>query len=211
MFGAQVRFLCDNTRMKRRSPTTKGFTLVEMIVATGIFTVAILILVGALISLTNESRKTRAIRAVSDNLGSAIESMTRSMRMGKSFYCGCGTPSLTPQSCSLAGAGVGASCIAFIPQNAPVSPGVSDMVVYRYNATDRSIERSTQGGAVGTFLRYTAPEVQVQDLKFYVNGATAAQDQPFITITLRASAGTKDNVLTEFNIQTSVSARSPNF
>lgn len=76
--------------MKERRPQ-QGFTLIEMIVASSVFIIIMLIVVGGLISLNNESRKSRSIRLVTDNLSAAIDSMSRAVRMGSYYHCGCGT------------------------------------------------------------------------------------------------------------------------
>src|SRR3989338_1818580 len=80
-----------------------GFTLIEMIVALGLFSVAILIGIGALMSMTVAAEKTKSISIVMDNLNFALESMTRSMRTCTDYHCGSGGDLTEPSPCATGG------------------------------------------------------------------------------------------------------------
>ncbi len=185
-----------------------GFTLIEMIVSTSIFIIAMVIIIGALISLENASRKARAIRVATDNLSAAIDSMSRNIRMGTYIHCGAGGVLTLPQDCAMTdslGAG-GDTFLAFESQMGnPLL--ASDQYVYRL--TGGHIERSTDGGV--TYLNLTAPEINITDLRFYVTGTETNNNQPYVTMLVRGvvSAGTKSS--TEFDIQTTIGVRTPNF
>ena len=190
-----------------------GFTLLEMIVSTSIFIVVMLMIIGALISLTDASRKARSTRIVLDNLSAATDSMSRNMRMGSYFHCGCEANPLnyaTPQSCPTMdpqGNG-GATCLAFEAASGnPLSP--NDQVVYQLNTTSHTIERSIDGGQ--TFVGLTAPEIVMSDLRFFVYGTTVRVDQPSVTMLLRGTATLTAKTSTAFNMQTTIAARTPNF
>lgn len=196
-------------------PHSRGFTLLEMIVATSVFIVAALIIVGGLVSLNNASRKARAARIVTDNLSAAIDSMSRNIRMGSAMHCGCGTAGVPStagdtsfpggaRDCPLADGGD--VCLAF---EGPQGDGAvtSDQVVYRLSGN--RIERSIDGGA--TYIALTAPEMKVNDLHFYVDGTFVDQDQPVVTMVLRAEAQLGTRTKTDFDIETTVSPRTPNF
>lgn len=202
--------------LKKTRRTQAGFSLIEMIVSMSIFLIAILIIIGALISLTDASRKARSVRVVTDNLSAAMDSMSRSIRMGGYYHCGCGDPTTpgdttfpaSPRSCPMTDTqgGGGDRCLAFEGQQG--NSGIStDQIVYRlYN---NRIQRSTDGGA--TFLDLTAPEINISSLLFYVYGTQTNQDQPVVTMVLRGTASTTARTATDFNIQTTISARTPNF
>jgi Tfp pilus assembly protein PilE len=66
---------------------TTGFTLVEIMVATSIFMIIMLVALGALISSSDTAKKSQALRTAMDNVNFAMESMTRSLRMGTDYYC----------------------------------------------------------------------------------------------------------------------------
>ena len=196
-----------------------GFTLLEMIVASSIFIVVMLVIVGALISLNNESRKARSVRLVTDNLSAAIDSMSRNIRMGSYYHCGCGTlgvPSTVgdvnfpngPRDCPMTdtdGNG-GDACFSFESQFGDPTL-TNDQYVYRL--FNHRIQRSKDGGA--TFIDLTAPEININTLNFIVNGATPDQHQPVVTLLLRGTATVTPAISTDFNIQTTLGSRTPNY
>lgn len=179
----------------RGCPTSKsGFTLVELIVALGLFTVVMMISTSALLSLADTNRKVQSMRIAFDNLNLALESMSREIRMGINYHCGWTSGAIVPTNCLL---GVGANSLAFRSQSG------NDMI-YRLNGA--TIERSKNGGAIWSAL--TAPEITVNSLKFYVWGATSADDdQPIVLITITGTAG--KNITTDFTVQTTVTRRIP--
>jgi prepilin-type N-terminal cleavage/methylation domain-containing protein len=196
-----------------------GFTLVEMIVASSIFTIVMLVVVGSLISLNNESRKSRSIRLVTDNLSSAVDSMSRNMRMGAYYHCGCGTagtPSTPgdvnypdgPRDCPMTDAlgGGGDQCFAFESQFGDQSVSLDQ---YVYRLSNHRIQRSKDGGA--TFIDLTAPEITINDLRFFVMGSTPDAHQPAVTVLIRGTASVTPKIATDFNVQTTLGSRTPNY
>ncbi len=65
----------------------KGFTLVEMIVSIGLFTVVAFVATGALLKTVDENRKSQSLKTTTTNINFALESMSREMRVGTNFYC----------------------------------------------------------------------------------------------------------------------------
>jgi prepilin-type N-terminal cleavage/methylation domain-containing protein len=197
----------------------QGFSLLEMIVASSIFVIIMLVIVGALISLSNASRKARAVRLVTDNLSAAIDSMSRNIRMGTYYHCGCGTAGVPSTSgdanfpdgvrdCPMTDAlGTGGDqCFAF--EGPRGDPSIStDQFVYRL--FNNRIQRSKDGGA--TFIDLTAPEINITDLHFFVYGTQLDQKQPLIIMLVRGTAAITPQTTTNFNIETTVEARAPNY
>ena len=189
--------------------TRGGFSIIEMIVSTSIFIIVMLIVVGAMISLDNANRKARAIRIAMDNISAATDSMSRNIRMGSYYHCGCGgltDPTFPdqPQDCPMTdnvGAG-GNACIAFESQQ-------GEQLVYQLNAG--RIERSRLGGQAGSFVPLTAPEIKISDLRFYVSGSTVDSQQPVITMLIRGQTQLNAKTITDFNIETSIGSRTPNY
>lgn len=174
-----------------------GFTLVEMIVALGIFIFVVTIALGALLSLSTSSQKAQAIRNVTDNLDFAIESMSRNLRVGSNYHCDItiSTPPLTsPNDC----AANGANSISFLDS-------VGRQVTYRLNTATASIERSYNGGA---YLSMTAPEVQITTLLFYVVGSLPGDgQQPKIIMIVRGNSGLKNTTISTFDLETTITQR----
>lgn len=181
-----------------RPSRSGGFTLVELLVSVGIFSVVMLIAVGALLTMAEANRKAQALKSVMDNLNFAVESMSRGIRVGTTYHCGVGGLLTVPQNCT-----GGSDYFAFESAHGDALQG-SDQVVYRFN--NAAIERSIDGG--GIFTPVTASEVVIEDLDFYVTGAASGDSlQPKVVITIRGYAGVTVRSRSEFSIQTTVTQR----
>ncbi len=64
-----------------------GFTLLEMIVSMGIFTIVAVIAVGSLVRITSLNRQAQAMQAAMNNINYILESMSREMRFGYKYHC----------------------------------------------------------------------------------------------------------------------------
>ncbi len=166
----------------------RGFTLVEMIVAVFIFSIVMLIAVGALVSIIEANRKAQGVKSVMNNLNFSLDSMTRAIRVGGTYDCGVG-------SC----AADGTSEFTFISTD-------GEEIRYRHNTTNKSIERSIDGGL--SYQELTAPEVTVEFLKFYVAGESVSDnEQPRVLIVVKGIAGPDGRTQTEFSLETLVTQR----
>ena len=192
-----------------RAHRARGFSLIEMIVSTTVFIIVMLIVVGAMISLDTASRKARAIRVAMDNISAATDSMSRNLRMGSYYHCGCGNP-LTPGDLDTAAVrdcpmtdtygGGGDVCLGFTSQQ-------DDRVIYRLK--NNRIERSRDGGV--SFIPLTAPEIIINDLRFFVSGTLQNSQQPVITMLVRGTVQQGTKTVTDFNVETTVGSRTPNY
>jgi prepilin-type N-terminal cleavage/methylation domain-containing protein len=157
----------------------KGFTLIEIIVAIGIFTAVITMALATFLNISNIQRKAGALRAINDNLNFSLELMSREIRSGKD-YC----PSF---SCSI-------SSFKFTNSQ-------GEDIVYGLN--NFSIERSVNGGSP---LRLTSPEIKIDNLEFIVP-LQAESPQPRVTIILNGSSVDLKAGEVKLNIQTTISQR----
>ena len=168
-----------------------GFTLIEMIVALGLFTVVILVGVGSLTGMSAAASKAKTASIVIDNLNFALENMARSMRTGMDYHCGLGGMITEPADCP-----TGSPAVAFKNDSGKT-------VVFRKNGTQ--IERSVDAGP---FLSITSPQISIETLNFFVEGSVSGDGaQPKVLIVVRGTAGVKENEKTTFDIQTAVSQR----
>ena len=73
-----------------------GFTLIELMVALGVFMVVMTITLSAFLNIIDIQKKTEAFRKVNDNLNFAMEAMMREIREGTK-YCpsGCASGSFS--------------------------------------------------------------------------------------------------------------------
>ena len=179
----------------------KGFTLVEMIVAIGLFTIVMMVATGAIFSIVNANRNAQTINAVITNLDFSLESMLREMRTGYNYSCGStvgGTPP-APKDCT-----AGGTEIAFV--NAQ-----GQQVGYAFSGAggNGSITRTLgTGPSAGIPIAETAPEVNITRLEFYVSGTVTGR-QPSVLVQIIGTAGSGKSK-TSFDIQTYVSQRALN-
>ncbi len=187
--------------MQKKS-NERGFTLVEMIVAVGLFAVVMLVCVAALLALVNANRKAHALQSVMNNLNIALDGMVRSMRMGSTYHCG-GAGAQAPLAA--ADCATGDSTFAFEPYgNVP-----SDSPWIYCFATDANgvgriykSETGTCGPPSSSSVPITAPEVSIEDLEFYVVGTTRGDSvQPKVVIVIKGTAGLSQRDKTTFHIE----------
>lgn len=65
----------------------QGFTLIEMIVSLGIFSVVVTMTVGALLVLISGNQQLQGEQNAMTNLAFAVDSMTREIRTGSNYVC----------------------------------------------------------------------------------------------------------------------------
>ncbi|MES2223364.1 MAG: type II secretion system protein [Patescibacteria group bacterium] len=169
---------------------TKGFTLIEIMVAVSIFTLVMMVAIGAVLSIVSANKKAQAVSSVLTNLNFALEAMVRDLRTGYDYNCDGGGD--CPN-------GDGGGVISFFStqSDAPVE----------YTIQNGSIVKSVNSGPR---LYLTSPEVNITSLKFYVTGTvkTGSGDyvQPRIIIIINGSYKGFGN-LASFHLQTMVSQR----
>jgi prepilin-type N-terminal cleavage/methylation domain-containing protein len=66
---------------------TAGFTLIEMLVSLALYTIVVTISVGSLLVLVDGSARVQGDQSVMTTLTFAMDSMTREIRTGRSYYC----------------------------------------------------------------------------------------------------------------------------
>ena len=187
---------------KKYKNKEKGFTLIELMVATSIFSMVMLASLGALFTLLGASKNSRATHTAMDNVNFALESMTRSIRMGSKYYCVPGRQGL-PESLTQ-----GKNCIvtpgtaiSFLPQGADPKP-VSYKLIYNNNNNVYTIERCKEESCV----QVVSDAVNVKELGFYVAGAENEAEQPRVFIKLEGEVKVKEETI-PFFIQTFISQR----
>ncbi len=158
--------------------TERGFTLIEMIVAVGLFAVVMLISVAALLSLSAANRKAQALQSVVNNLNISIDGMVRSIREGSDYKCGGSVDDCTD----------GRNSFSYESLN------------------DGNIRIEFDGNSLlRNRVPMTAPEVHIESATFYVVGArrgNADTEQPKVMIVLKGTAGASANsAQSTFHIQ----------
>lgn len=194
----------------------KGFTLIEMMVAVSIFAIAMLVGVGALLSLIEANKRAQAVNAVVQNVNAAVEGMSRAIRVGTNYHCSTSANDLStiaaPSADSACGSG-GGLLFAFESSGGDYGDD-NDQVVYRLNGTQ--IERSLCSGVAqtcaggqedGAWVALTAPEVSIDSMQFFLTGAIPGDaTQPRVLMIIHASAEVPGGT-TSFVVQSSVTQR----
>lgn len=192
----------QNTRGKNNqffnflSSSQKGFTLLEMVISTGLFAVLVVSAINITLSVSNAQIKAANMQAIQDNIRFSLELITKEMRTGGGFTLS--------TKCAPSG-----SEISFTTsQNQPR--------IYYLNTQALAIMRSTQNVTSSDcdnpakFSALTSEEVSVERLFFFLQGAAVGpgDGQPFITIALRVKSKSPKYFLeSSMNLQTTIVQR----
>lgn len=177
----------------------RGFTLIELMVATSIFSMVMLASLGALFTLLGASKDSRATHTAMDNVNFALESMTRSIRMGSKYYC-------EPGGILLEDIGEGKDCpnggtaISFLPQG---EESKTVDYVLKVDGSRGTIQRCV---ATKGCVQVISDAVNVTDLKFYVTGVEDSKKQPGVFVKLEGEVTVKEKDI-PFLIQTFINQR----
>ena len=157
-----------------KNKITYGFTLIELMVAIGLFASIMTIAASAYLTMIHVSQQAQAISTGIDNVSFALESMTRDIRSGSAY--GCGQTSGT---------------------NCPYPNGENEFTftdangnAITYKLASGSIQE--QKGISPTWVSLTDPSVTITSLVFYVSGVgsystTGDTQQPYVTIIVSGS------------------------
>ena len=125
-----------------------GFTLLEVVVATGLFSVIMVLAVSVILAISGAEVKSRNTQTIQDNLRYTLESMTRELRTGVDYR---------PSGVS----GIGYAQIVFTRQDgAEVGYCLLNGAVQKLEGTSDC----TSGSAV------TSADITVDTLTFHVGG-----------------------------------------
>jgi prepilin-type N-terminal cleavage/methylation domain-containing protein len=187
----------QRNKLSIQQKSDKGFTLIEMLVSIALFSIVLVIVLGAMLTIINVNRRAQALASVINNFNSSVESMNRVIK------------SAEPTSISVTSyEGNSGGKIELTINNEYNLVGAGSLlgndnvdVSFRFNETDGSIERSLANGA---WLAITADDVTIQKLQFIKN---TSPTQPEVIIIIAGEAGVDADSKTSFEIMTTVSQR----
>ncbi len=203
-------------KYSQKQSTQKGFTLVELMVSLSLFIIVVIALVGALYTVNDASRKVQAMRTVMDNLNFAMESMSRTIRTSENIICG--LPGDDLRNCPLSAAGDN----RYLTMDSTL--GNYERVTYRFEQKDsthngritkKTVDLDGQGNEIvgsgnGGFQPITSPEINIEKMVFYVDGAEQSDGmQPNVIIKFEGVASVIGGTTIPFSIQTYLSQRTP--
>ncbi len=187
-------------RLPNHNPAERGFSLVEMMVAVSLFAVVMMVAVGALLSLVDANRKARVLESVMNNLNISLDSMVRAIRMGSTFDCG---STLIPDPSTGGDCPTGNTIFSFAPYGGDPAQQGERWVYFFQNDSEGigRLYRSKEGG--GSAVAVTAPEVSIEDVKFYAVGTQPGDiTQPKVVVVIKGTAGAASSkTRTTFYIQ----------
>jgi prepilin-type N-terminal cleavage/methylation domain-containing protein len=179
--------------------TKKGFTLVEMLVSVGIFTIVMTIALGALLVVYDTYRKTRTLKNAMENVNIATESIIKRIRTGDRF-----------------------SCLSFANPDICVHLAFRgrDNLQYEYKWDTNTRELLSRSCPLPLSSNLpcpmavplqpiTSPDVLINNVKFYMYGLDNDSIQDSITVTISGLANMpgKPKYDSSFRIQTTISKR----
>lgn len=184
-----------NTITMTTSPSLRGYSLLELIVSLGIFSMVMLVVMGAYVTLISLDRQARANNQLAASLSFAVESMARSMRTGTGYDCNGGG---SPFTCS----GTGGGSISFLD-----SQGQAITYIQK---SDGSIGQctGTSGCLDNNAVSLTDHRINITSLRFYVRGVGTGDDmQPSVTFVVAGTMATEAGEVSTFSIQSGATQR----
>ena len=167
------RVFVEHNGLTRHSvgSTSRGFTLLEMLVSLGLFAIVMLTVTGAYFTLIGLDRQARASNQVVNNIAFAVDAMARGIRAGTNFQCLNGSPDANGNSTN-------GTCTQFAYTDANLTSSSNpngETVVYilKSNGTIGECENSLGNTTClsSNASSITDPAITVSELAFYVQGA----------------------------------------
>ncbi len=184
--------------MMKHTPN-RGYTLLELIVSLGIFSVVMLVVTGAYLTLISLDRQARANNQLAATLSFAVDSMARSIRTGTDYAC---NDSASSPNCERG------TSISFAN-----TEGERVEYLLKTEGTRGSIGQCLAGSSCtdSTAIALTDSRIDIDTLHFYVRGVgdtgTWAYVQPQVLFVITGTMTTDSGEKSSFSIQTGATQR----
>jgi prepilin-type N-terminal cleavage/methylation domain-containing protein len=189
---------------------SRGFTLIEMIIAVGLFAVVMTTALGIILSFIEDNKKSQAINSVVNNVNFAIDSMIRDIKTGYHYEQGTTIPATNS-----------VTLISTLYSSSDFDDDVDEkQVTYRYNtnvgdANYHKLEKQVcPSSGPGTFscsgigfLPITSSDVDIERVSFYVDPGSPKVRQPSVFMTIEGTSKVNTNGAADFSIQTLIAQR----
>ncbi len=171
-----------------------GFTIIELVISIGIFSVIVVAAISITISVMNGQLKAADIQAIQDNIRFSLELITKEMRTGSGYnltgICGALGTEIT------------------------FTTSAGQTMVYYLDPATNSIMRIKGSSTCSNARQFTADEVVVEKLNFLLrgNGIGPNDGQPVVTIIMQVrSKNAKFQNQSSMNLQTTITQRLRDF
>jgi prepilin-type N-terminal cleavage/methylation domain-containing protein len=191
-----------------RMSHSRGFTLVELLVAIGLFSILFAIAGGGFVNALRAQRQISAMMAAESNIGIALEEMAREIRTG---YLFCHDP-ITAEGVSKCDVPTDPVYSRHCVLDAQTTWPVCSDLEY-YNANSEKVDYVLKNGILergknDVYQPITGNNVTVRSLSFVIHGNKEGdQWNPRITITVGVAPNDPSVSWDTVNLETSVSAR----
>ncbi len=178
--------------MMNTTPAPRGFTLVEIIVSVGLFSVVMLVSTAAYLTIITLDKEARATNELVVNLSFAVDSISRNIRTGKNYSC--------------AGVGNGTcSQLTFTDsQNQTVTYLLKGTTVAQCVFPQGDTTQCSSSLAVSL----TDPRININTLVFTVRGVGVADlREPQAVMSMRGTMPSARGRTVQFTLQTSATQR----
>lgn len=177
-----------------------GFTIFEMIVAVGIFTVVVVVAVSSLLTLTASERKAITLQNTQDNMRFAVEAMAKEMRTGENFKQACagGCDEINYKTAR----GHWVSYRLFHDE-------VNDFHLIKKASTETGCVFNEISRIFDSlcYFPFTSIDIRVENLVFYITGVGDDNLQPKVTIVMEATTPGIERTASRLLLQTTVAQR----
>jgi prepilin-type N-terminal cleavage/methylation domain-containing protein len=187
---------------------TRGFTLIELMVAVSIFSIVLMMALGTVLTIMDANRKARTLTEVMNNLNFSLETMTRSLKTGVE-------PGVTSDA-----NGAILSVVAIILEE-DVEGDRFRREVIEYQCRDCEddargyiAQRSCAAAegvyacSGGSWIPITSDQVDITNMTFSVYGGE--DNQPRTQLSIEGDVRINDKISSSFSLQTTVSQRKLN-
>ena len=220
-----------HNQSQHRRNTWRGFTLVELLVASAIFSTVLIIAIGALFSAQIINTRLQETQIILDGVNLATEVISRDVRYGSEFYCESATPTPITTGRLSCAYPAGGAVLVFKPTVKLKGTPNADLDRVAYYSGDITINGNPSGViykaeypggdvALSRIYQVTPTDVNVQSLTFFTHGVNSSSgaidvgnafdyDQPSVTMSISGvTIPSRQNVdPVTFNVQTSISSR----
>lgn len=200
--------------------TSRGFTLIEMMVSISIFAIVAVVAIGALLKIVDANKKSQSLETSINNLNFIMDSITREMRVGTDYYCGAGqsVPStLDPgaaHSCTInAGGNQSSWVLAF---NSSDKIGTTCHLIHAYYYDGSALWKGEQTGCgipITTYYPILSGSILDSKLTFEVGSVNVVTGnsavQPYAQVHFKGTVGASTQTQSSFDLQTTISQRLP--